>query len=65
MGALGFFTLLADEAPGNLGLRDILVALDWVQENIEDYGGDKNGVTLFGHSAGSMAVRKDTHRFDF
>ena len=43
-------------APGNLGLRDIMVALDWIQENIEDYGGDKSQVTIFGHSAGSMAI---------
>ena len=43
-------------APGNLGLRDIILALDWIQENIEDYGGDKSQVTIFGHSAGSMAI---------
>ena len=56
LGALGFFTIQSDEAPGNLGLRDIIVALDWVQEYIADYGGDKDQVTLFGHSAGSMAI---------
>ena len=46
---------------GNLGLRDIALALKWVKSNIGDYGGDADKVTVFGQSAGSMAIRWDSH----
>ncbi|KAK0447172.1 extracellular triacylglycerol lipase precursor [Armillaria borealis] len=38
----------------NLGVRDVLTALEWVQENIGLFGGDKTKVTIFGESAGAM-----------
>ena len=56
LGALGWLTTLSSDAPGNLGLRDIALALTWVKENIGDYGGDSERVTVFGTSAGSMAI---------
>ncbi|KAF8182347.1 Alpha/Beta hydrolase protein [Pholiota molesta] len=40
----------------NLGLKDIIAGLQWVQSNIEVFSGDKNKVTLFGQSAGATAV---------
>ena len=36
----------------NNGIRDQIVALQWVQEHIESFGGDKDNVTIFGESAG-------------
>jgi len=41
---------------GNYGLEDMISGLEWVQENIDRFGGDPSNVTILGHSAGGMAV---------
>lgn len=56
LGVFGFLNLETDEAPGNQGLKDQVMALKWVQDNISNFGGDPNNVTIFGESAGAAAV---------
>ena len=56
MGPFGFATVNTPDLPGNAGLFDQLMALEWVQENIHHFGGDKDNVTIFGESAGSVSV---------
>lgn len=41
---------------GNVGIEDCVVALQWVQDNIEKFGGDPNNVTILGQSGGGMKV---------
>ena len=45
-----------EDASGNFGTLDIIAGLKWVQENIEQFGGDPNNVTIFGESAGAKNV---------
>ena len=40
----------------NLGMRDIVAALQWIHDNIENFGGDPNSVTIDGQSGGGMKV---------
>lgn len=52
----GFFTTDSNISPGNYGLKDVLMALRWVHENIKSFHGDPNSVTLWGHSSGAGLV---------
>ncbi|MBN2320553.1 MAG: carboxylesterase family protein [Acidobacteria bacterium] len=44
------------QGSGTYGLEDMIVGLEWVQENITRFGGDPANLTIFGHSAGGAAV---------
>jgi len=62
LGIFGFLALpeLDSESPhhgsGNYGLMDQTAAINWVQRNIAEFGGDPGNVTIFGESAGSESV---------
>ena len=60
LGTFGFLDLspLGPEFDGSAsnGFRDMMLALQWVRENIADYGGDPTNVTIIGESAGAKAV---------
>ncbi|MGA3046661.1 MAG: carboxylesterase family protein [Terracidiphilus sp.] len=61
LGVFGFLATseLAKEgggSAGNYALTDMVAALEWVKDNIKNFGGDPGNVTIFGESAGSFAV---------
>lgn len=64
LGPLGFLAhpalreepVLPEDAAANFALLDLVAALQWIQENIEVFGGDTGRVTVFGESAGAYNI---------
>ena len=56
LNAFGFLSFEDPLLPGNYGLWDQTMALQWIYENIENFGGNRNDITVMGHSAGAASV---------
>lgn len=54
--SLGFLFFDNGDVPGNAGMFDQLMALQWIHDNIHFFGGNPQNVTLFGESAGAVSV---------
>lgn len=56
LGIFGFLNVKHETAPGNQGLHDQTLAIKWVAENIEAFGGDPDSITLAGQGSGANCV---------
>ncbi|XP_024083442.1 liver carboxylesterase-like isoform X1 [Cimex lectularius] len=56
LGALGFLSLEDDIIPGNFGLKDQALALDWIKQYIKYFGGNPNSITVFGDGSGGASA---------
>lgn len=52
----GFYTTNDEVAPGNAGLKDQILVLKWVHDNIASFGGNPDSVTLQGQTAGAASI---------
>lgn len=53
---LGFLNLGLEDCSGNQGLKDIVLGLKWIKNNIRSFGGDPMNITLLGASSGGALV---------
>lgn len=56
LGPFGFLSTGDDVVPGNNALKDLIMALEWIKDNIQRFGGDPYDVTIFGVSAGGACA---------
>lgn len=65
LGPLGFLSTEDENASGNFGFKDQLMMLEWIQMNIEKFGGDGRSVTILGESAGMLIAQKIPTSVDY
>lgn len=56
LAAFGFLNMGTTDAPGNMAMHDLLLALRWVRYNIGRFGGNRDNVILVGQSAGAIMM---------
>jgi carboxylesterase type B len=56
VGAFGFLNAQTEEAPGNMGIYDQSLGLNWIKDNVEQFGGDPEKLVPFGQSAGAISI---------
>lgn len=56
LGIFGFLSSNLSDSEGNFGLHDQVLALKWIQNNINAFGGNPNNVVIFGESAGAISI---------
>lgn len=56
LGPLGFLSTKSKNIPGNVGILDVILALEWVQKYISSFGGDPSQVTLMAQSSGACMM---------
>lgn len=56
LGQFGYLYLPEAGITGNYGTRDQIKSLEWVKNNIENFGGNPDNITVFGESAGAVSV---------
>lgn len=56
LGVWGWLYCNTSDCPGNVGYWDQVMALNWTRSHIQHFGGDPDLITLFGESAGSIAI---------
>lgn len=52
----GFASLGNSQLPGNLAYWDMTLALRWIRQNVANFGGDPERVTLFGYSSAATSI---------
>ncbi|KAH8420881.1 hypothetical protein KR222_008200, partial [Zaprionus bogoriensis] len=59
IGAFGFLSMSDPDldVPGNAGIKDTVLALQWIQENISNFNGDPKNVTIIGLSSGAAVIQ--------
>lgn len=56
LNVLGFLNSGDRHSPGNYAIKDMILTLQWVRDNIESFGGNPNDITISGSSGGAVAV---------
>ncbi|XP_034487505.1 esterase-5B-like isoform X1 [Drosophila innubila] len=65
VGPMGFLSTNDVDLPGNIGLKDQRLALQWIKQNIARFGGEPENILVMGHSAGGASVHLHLLKPDF